>query len=97
MLDQAWTNLSGSVVLLLLSHTASHIEYLVSTRSQLPGWSAPEVSVRRRFRDFVALAELLKVSSGEALPGHHSSLQRVESAWSAARELLLPADPAMHM
>jgi hypothetical protein len=41
--------------------TASHIEYLVTTRSQLPGWSAPEVAVRRRFRDFVALAELLKV------------------------------------
>jgi hypothetical protein len=44
---------------------ASHIEYLVTTRSSLPGWSAPEVSVRRRFRDFVSLAELLKVR----LPG----------------------------
>jgi hypothetical protein len=40
---------------------ASHIDYLVTTRSRLPGWSAPEVAVRRRFRDFVALAELLKV------------------------------------
>lgn len=44
----------------MLGMKASHIEYLVTTRSQLPGWSAPEVSVRRRFRDFVALAELLK-------------------------------------
>lgn len=44
----------------LLGMKASHIEYLVTTRSRLPGWSAPEVSVRRRFRDVVALAELLK-------------------------------------
>eukprot|EP00879_Flechtneria_rotunda_P002097 GHRR01002277.1.p1 GENE.GHRR01002277.1~~GHRR01002277.1.p1 ORF type:complete len:327 (+),score=115.19 GHRR01002277.1:235-1215(+) len=44
----------------VLGMKASHIEYLVTTRSQLPGWSSPEVSVRRRFRDFVALAELLK-------------------------------------
>lgn len=43
------------------SAAASHVEYLVTTRSRLPGWSAPEVAVRRRFRDFVALAELLKV------------------------------------
>eukprot|EP00775_Hariotina_reticulata_P008356 gene8356-8540_t len=44
----------------VLGMKASHIEYLVTTRSSLPGWSAPEVSVRRRFRDFVSLAELLK-------------------------------------
>ena len=42
-------------------HAASHIEYLVTTRSRLPGWAVPEVAVRRRFRDFVSLAELLKV------------------------------------
>lgn len=46
--------------------TASHVEYLVTTRSRLPGWSAEEVAVRRRFRDFVALAELLKVTHSSA-------------------------------
>ncbi|WIA09894.1 hypothetical protein OEZ85_010108 [Tetradesmus obliquus] len=44
----------------MLGMKASHIEYLVSSRSSLPGWSQPEVSVRRRFNDFVGLAELLK-------------------------------------
>lgn len=46
--------------LLRLCCAASHIEYLVTTRSRLPGWSSSEVAARRRFRDFVALAELLK-------------------------------------
>ncbi|KAF6260469.1 hypothetical protein COO60DRAFT_892770 [Scenedesmus sp. NREL 46B-D3] len=44
----------------MLGMKASHIEYLVTARSSLPGWSQPEVSVRRRFNDFVGLAELLK-------------------------------------
>jgi len=39
---------------------ASHVEYLVSTRSSLEGWSPAEASVRRRFKDFVALADVLK-------------------------------------
>jgi hypothetical protein len=41
-----------------------HVEYLVTTATSapggLPGWRAPTVSVRRRFRDAVALADLLK-------------------------------------
>lgn len=44
---------------------ASHVEYLVNTHSRLPGWSNADVSVRRRFRDFVTLAELLKVGKNK--------------------------------
>jgi hypothetical protein len=52
---------------------ASHIEYLVTTRSSLPGWAQPEVSVRRRFNDFVGLAELLKVRSAQQQSSSSSS------------------------
>eukprot|EP00878_Enallax_costatus_P015821 GHUV01016579.1.p1 GENE.GHUV01016579.1~~GHUV01016579.1.p1 ORF type:complete len:284 (+),score=85.93 GHUV01016579.1:312-1163(+) len=45
----------------VLGMKASHIEYLVTTHSRLPGWSSSDVSVRRRFRDFVTLADVLKV------------------------------------
>jgi hypothetical protein len=44
----------------------AHVEYLVTTATSapggLPGWRAPTVSVRRRFRDAVALADLLKTT-----------------------------------
>jgi hypothetical protein len=44
----------------------THVEYLVTTATSaaggLPGWRAPTVSVRRRFRDAVALADLLKTT-----------------------------------
>lgn len=33
----------------------SHISYLVTTKTSLPSFTAPEVSVRRRFQDFVWL------------------------------------------
>ena len=43
-----------------------HVEFLVTTATSapggLPGWRAPTVSVRRRFRDAVALAGLLKTT-----------------------------------
>ncbi|EIE22906.1 hypothetical protein COCSUDRAFT_66447 [Coccomyxa subellipsoidea C-169] len=39
-----------------------HVTYRVSTSTSLPTFSRPEVTVRRRFRDFVALADLLKVT-----------------------------------
>lgn len=32
----------------------------MTTRTTLPGWPAPEAAVRRRFRDFVSLADALK-------------------------------------
>mmetsp|Transcript_37299 Transcript_37299/g.81235 ORF Transcript_37299/g.81235 Transcript_37299/m.81235 type:complete len:588 (-) Transcript_37299:343-2106(-) len=36
-----------------------YIEYLVTTTTSLPGFAAGKFSVRRRFRDFVSLAEVL--------------------------------------
>ncbi|KAJ9051987.1 intercellular trafficking and secretion [Entomophthora muscae] len=35
--------------------TDAHISYLVTTKTSLPSFTAPEVSVRRRFQDFVWL------------------------------------------
>ncbi|GBF95905.1 sorting nexin 2A-like [Raphidocelis subcapitata] len=43
----------------VLGMKGSYVSYLVVTRTTLPGWPS-EVSVRRRFRDFVALADLIK-------------------------------------
>jgi hypothetical protein len=59
---------------------ASHIEYLVTTRSSLPGWAQPEVSVRRRFNDFVGLAELLKVRSAQQHQQQHLAVHAAAHA-----------------
>jgi hypothetical protein len=66
---------------------ASHIEYLVTTRSSLPGWAQPEVSVRRRFNDFVGLAELLKVRGGSR-SSRSSSTWAVHAASTCIMQLL---------
>ncbi|CAL8464753.1 g4288 [Coccomyxa elongata] len=39
-----------------------YVTYRVSTSTTLPTFSRPDVTVRRRFRDFVALADLLKAT-----------------------------------
>lgn len=36
-----------------------YVEYLVTTSTNLPGFNSCQFSVRRRFRDFVTLAEVL--------------------------------------
>lgn len=59
-----------SCAAVLCHGAASHIEYLVTTHSRLPGWSSSDMSVRRRFRDFVTLADLLKVGAGHQTAGH---------------------------
>lgn len=41
--------------------TGSYVSYMVVSKSSLPGWAGCEVSVRRRFRDFVSLADIIKV------------------------------------
>ena len=47
------------------------MSYPVVTRTSLPSFSAQEVTVRRRFKDMVALAELLSVSALRArTPAH---------------------------
>lgn len=38
----------------------SYIAYLVTTHTALPGFSKPEVHVRRRFKDIVSLSDVLK-------------------------------------
>lgn len=42
--------------------SGSYVTYTVTSRMSLPKYSSRGASVRRRFRDFVALAELLKVT-----------------------------------
>ncbi|DBA90824.1 hypothetical protein WJX77_010125 [Trebouxia sp. C0004] len=42
--------------------SGSYVTYTVTSRMALPKYSSRGASVRRRFRDFVALAELLKVT-----------------------------------
>lgn len=42
--------------------SGSYVTYTVTSRMTLPKYSSRGASVRRRFRDFVALAELLKVT-----------------------------------
>lgn len=69
--------------LLRLCCAASHIEYLVTTRSRLPGWSSSEVAARRRFRDFVALAELLKVAQGGRLRAETCACSTNSTAFKA--------------
>eukprot|EP00899_Mesostigma_viride_P000875 jgi/Mesvir1/10789/Mv13844-RA.1 len=47
----------------------SYITYAVNTRTTLPGFKKPEFSVRRRFRDFVALSDrLAEVYEGYFIP-----------------------------
>jgi hypothetical protein len=38
----------------------------VTTRSSVEGWAPAEASVRRRFKDFVSLADVLKVNPTSA-------------------------------
>jgi len=45
-------------------HPGSYMSYAVASKSSLPGWSPFEVTVRRRFRDFVSLADMVKVRRG---------------------------------
>ncbi|KAI8464908.1 MAG: hypothetical protein J3K34DRAFT_438762 [Monoraphidium minutum] len=40
--------------------TGSYVTYAVTSRSELPGWAAGGTSARRRFNDFVALADMIK-------------------------------------
>ena len=42
--------------------------YSLVTRTTLPSFSAPELTVKRRFKDFVALSDLLQVcGTGQSL------------------------------
>eukprot|EP00884_Botryococcus_braunii_P021551 jgi/Botrbrau1/807/Bobra.0352s0004.1 len=54
---QKWTEQGG-----FPTFTSNYISYLVVTHTSLPSYPQKTMSVRRRFRDFVALADLLKLT-----------------------------------
>jgi hypothetical protein len=57
------------LLLLALTPPGSHVEYPVTSSSALPGWPAGQVAVMRRFKDFVSLADVLKVTAGAGRGG----------------------------
>ncbi|KAK9835396.1 hypothetical protein WJX81_006991 [Elliptochloris bilobata] len=87
--------------------SGGHVTYRVDTSTTLPGFARPEVSVRRRFREFVALGDLLKATHrGYVIPprpekspveGQRASADFVEARRAALEHYLhqLAAHPVL--
>mmetsp|Transcript_30233 Transcript_30233/g.41845 ORF Transcript_30233/g.41845 Transcript_30233/m.41845 type:complete len:619 (+) Transcript_30233:130-1986(+) len=65
-----------------------YVEYLVTTKTSLPGFAGTQFSTRRRFRDFVSLAEVLAASHrGYVIPARPEK-SLMEGQMSAERAFM---------